>query len=168
MCAGAIRRVALLGQAGLMLATGGWLASCSGTHEHVHLTTMTPHVRPAAPTANVPALLGASIDGLRDRLGPGQPVPVGLINPLELFGDRAGAEKQDSLLSFQTGGLTLLANYDVRTRQVRDLLLLGRHEDSLMARAALRSSATNYLVMPVFRPDKPNHLLGLRVVYISH
>ncbi len=72
----------------------------------------------------------------------------------------------DSLVAFRSGGLTLVASYNIRTGQVRDLLVLGRHEDSLMARASLRTNARNYLIMPVFLANKPNHLLGLRIVSV--
>lgn len=139
------------------LAAGSWLAlsACSGTHEPAQTPAASQPRGSIAPTTNVPALVGASIDGLRRRLGPTQPLPAG-------FGDPVMAP--DSVLAFRTGGLLLLASYDARTRQVRDLLLLGRHEDSLMARATLRTSSPSYLVLPVFRTGSANHLLGLRVI----
>jgi hypothetical protein len=57
-----------------------------------------------------------------------------------------------------------VASYNARSRQVRDLLLLGHHEDSLMGRAHLRPNAATYLVMPVFRDNRSFRLLGLRVI----
>jgi hypothetical protein len=72
--------------------------------------------------------------------------------------------KSDSLLAFRTGGLTLIASYNAHTRQVRDLLVLGHQEDSLMARASLRANTNEYLLLPVFLTNRPNRLVGLRVV----
>ncbi len=150
-----------------LLAGTSWLASCSGTHEPGQLAAPPPPVAISAPTTNVPALLGVSIDGLHKRLGPAQPLPPGFANLTEIVGGAGSLSKQDSVTSFRTGGLTLVASYDARTRQVRDLLLLGRREDSLMAKATLRANASSYFVLPIFRPDKPGHLLGLRVIALD-
>jgi hypothetical protein len=151
--------------AGLLLLSSSWLASCSGTHESRQVAA-TPS-RSIRPTTNVPALLGVSIDELHERLGPGRPLPPDFINPLEVLGNDINTVRQDSLASFRTGGLTLVASYDARTRQVRDLLLLGRREDSLMAQGTLQANARNYLVLPIFRLNKPGRLLGLRVVTLN-
>lgn len=150
---------------GLLLVGSSWLAGCSGTHESRQVAA-TPS-RSTAPTTNIPALLGVSIDGLHERLGPAQPLPLGFVNPLEVLGNPADNAQQDSLASFRTGGLTLVASYDARTRQVRDLLLLGHREDSLMAQGTLHTNARNYLVLPVFRVNKPGRLLGLRIVALK-
>jgi hypothetical protein len=158
------KRAALL-PAWWWLLAGSGLAACSGAHEQAQVVATATRV--SAATTNVPALLGLSIDELRQRLGAAQLPPATLTDPNgALIGQREQA-MQDSVVTFQTGGLTLAASYDARTRQVHDLLLLGRHEDSLMAKAALRSNAHNYLVMPVFRVNEPNSLLGLRVVSIK-
>lgn len=155
---GPLRWAATLGSA------WGVLSGCSGAHEPRRAPLPeTRHVQ-VAPTADVPALVGLSIDGLRQRLGPPQPLPD------QLADGEAGAllytsrGQLDSLLVFRTGGLLVLATYDARSRRVRDLLLPGHHEDSLMGRAHLRSSASNYLVMPVFRNTRSFRLLGLRVI----
>jgi hypothetical protein len=66
--------------------------------------------------------------------------------------------------TFRTGGLTLVASYNARSREVRDLLLLGHHEDSLMGRAHLQANTPSYLVMPVFYNGNAYRLLGLRVI----
>jgi hypothetical protein len=113
-----------------------------------------------APTADVPALLGASIDGLRQRLGPSQPLPPHIAAALP----DATLRLADSVATFRTGGLTLVASYNARSRQVRDLLLLGHHEDSLMGRAHLRANSPNYLIMPVFAAGNSFRLLGLRII----
>ena len=142
----------------LVLATGWWLAGCSGAHEPTHGVGTAPHAA-VAPTADVPALLGRSIDELRSRLGTSYPLPAGYLDPVS-----GGVDNTDSLQTFRTGGLRVVATYNARTRQVRDLLVLGQQEDSLMGRASLRSSARGYLVLPVFQYDNPNRLLGLRVL----
>jgi hypothetical protein len=142
----------------LVTVASWWLAGCSGAHEPTQTVGTAPHAV-VAPTANIPALLGHSIDELRSRLGASYTLPAGY---RDLLSD--GKASADSLLAFRTGGLQLVAAYDVRTRQVRDLLILGQQEDTLMGRASLQSSARGYLVLPVFRPDNPNRLLGLRVL----
>lgn len=147
---------------GLLLAAG-LAAGCSGAHEPTQLTTA-PSRAAITPTANVPALLGTSIDSLRRRLGAPQPLPAGFVDPLDQAVNANLAAPADSQAAFRTGGLTLVASYNARTRQVSDLLLLGRQEDSLMGRASLQANSLDYLVLPVFRVDKPTHLLGLRIV----
>lgn len=137
----------------------GLLAACSGAHEPRHVPGGSTHVQ-VAPTADVPALLGASIDGLRQRLGAPRPLPAALAAALP----EARLALPDSATTFRTGGLTLVASYNARSREVRDLLLLGHHEDSLMGRAHLRADAPNYLVMPVFYNGNAFRLLGLRVI----
>jgi len=156
-------RAAFLPARWLLLAVSGWLAACSGAHESAQVTVAAAHAGAAA-TANVPALVGMSIDDLHSRLGSSQEPAASLTNPNGPLASRSEHTVRDSVVAFQTGGLTLIASYDAHTRQVRDLLLLGQHEDSLMAKATLRSNASNYLVLPVFRADKPNSLLGLRIV----
>ncbi len=155
------KRAALLPARWWLLASSG-LAACSGAHEQAQVVATA--ARTSAATTNVPALLGLSIDELRQRLGAAHQPPAALTDPNgALMGQREQA-MQDSVVTFQTGGLTLAVGYDPLTRQVHDLLVLGHHEDSLMAKAALRSNAPNYLVMPVFKVNEPNSLLGLRVV----
>jgi len=146
----------------LLLAASSWLAACSGAHESTQGVTAA-HARAAA-TTNVPALVGMSIDDLHRRLGSSQEAPASLTDPNGPLAGQDEQAMQDSVVTFQAGGLTLVASYDIHTRQVRDLLLLGQHEDSLMAKATLRPNAGSYLVLPVFRVDKPNSLLGLRIV----
>jgi len=147
----------------LLVSAGLWLAGCSGAHEPAQAA---PPVRRAlvAPTTNVPALLASSIDGLRSQLGAAQPLPSALRAPLLLITNTNDATAADSLTAFRTGGLTLVASYNERTRRVRDLLVLGQHEDTLMGRASLQANRLDYLVLPVFQIDKPNRLLGLRVI----
>ena len=147
-----------------LLAGSAGLAACSGAHEPTQTTTAAR--ADAAVRTNVPALVGLSIDGLHRRLGPSRPLPADFADPRVLASSGTRPTAPDSVASFQTGGITLIASFDARTRQVRDLLLLGPHEDSIMARTALRSNASNYLVLPVFYTQQPNRLLGLRVVAV--
>ena len=146
--------------AGLLLAAG-----CSGAHEPTHQAATPPRAAIAA-TADVPLLLNNSIDSLRHRLGAAQPLPPGFTDPIVQAVTAGSTVSADSQAAFRTGGLTLIASYNARTRQISDMLLLGRHEDSLMGRASLQANARNYLVLPVFRVDKPTRLLGLRVVKV--
>ncbi len=162
---GAGNLVAQYYRAGLRLVACWAVAGCSGSHEPAQ-TSPTPRSS-VAPTANVPALLGKSIDGLRGKLGAAQALPPNYSDPLSAIITASPTGKTDSLSAFRVGGLILVASYDARTRQVRDLLVLGRHEDSLMAQASLRAGARNYLIMPVFYANKHNHLLGLRVISIG-
>ncbi len=143
------------------------MLGCSGSHEPRRVPPHPVEHARVAPTADVPALLGISIDELRQRLGPPQPLPHQFIT------SEAGAilhtsqGRLDSLVAFRTGGLQVLATYNTHSRQVRDLLLLGHHEDSLMGRANLRSTTADYLVMPVFRDNRSFRLLGLRVIPVK-
>jgi hypothetical protein len=137
---------------------------CSGSHESRRVPpSLVGHVR-VAPTADVPALLGISIDELQQRLGPPQPLPGHFMASEVGVLLHASQGRLDSLVAFRTGGLQVLATYNTHSRQVRDLLLLGHHEDSLMGRARLRSNTADYLVMPVFRDNRSFRLLGLRVI----
>jgi hypothetical protein len=142
----------------LALALVSLLAACSSSHEPPHVPASGPARVQVAPTADVPALLGKSIDGLDQQLGARQPIPVRL--PYL----KMSVNSSDSLAAFRTGGLTLIASYDAHSREVRDLLLVGNHEDSLMGRASLRTNATNYLIMPVFYGRNSRRLLGLRII----
>jgi hypothetical protein len=153
-------RAALLPARWLLLAASSWLAGCSGAHESAQMVAVA-HAGAAA-TTNVPA-----IDELHRRLGSSQQAPASLTDPNGPLAGQNAQAMQDSVVTFQTGGLTLVASYDTHSRQVRDLLLLGQHEDSLMAKATLRPNASSYMVLPVFRVDKPNSLLGLRIVAIN-
>lgn len=147
----------------LAVASAG-LANCSGAHEPAQRSTEPARTLvEIKPTANVPALLGKSIDDLRRQLGPDQQLPTGLRDSQEYLTPYA----TDSATMFRLGGLQLVASYDTRTRRISDLLLLGRHEDSLLHRATLRVNASGYLVLPVFRVNKPGVLLGLRVIPTS-
>ena len=155
-----------LRSAGWLLASAWLGVACSGTHEPTQATAPTARAR-VARVANVPALVGLSIDELAGRLGPRQPVPTGFAAAAAGPAAAGPPVAADSLASFRAGGLTLIASYSASSREVRDLLVLGHHEDSLMALAALRSSARRYLVLPVFASNRPNYLLGLRVVPVE-
>ncbi|TVT42795.1 hypothetical protein FNT36_01495 [Hymenobacter setariae] len=146
-----------------VLSSGLGLLSCSGSHEPPRMPPQVGHVQ-VAPTTDVPALLGLSIDTLRQRLGPPQPLPRQFTTSQASALLYTSRGRRDSLLAFRTGGLLMLATYNTQSRRVRDFLLLGHHEDSLMGRAHLRAGAGSYLVMPVFRDSRSFRLLGLRVI----
>jgi len=156
-CPGPVRWVAALG-------IGLGLLGCSGSHEPPRVPLPRVGHAQVAATTDVPALLGISIDGLRQRIGPPQPLPNQLITGVARTLLYSSQGQLDSLMVFRTGGLLMLATYNAHSRQVRDYLLLGHHEDSLMGRAHLRSSAANYLIMPVFQDNHSFRLLGLRVI----
>jgi hypothetical protein len=142
---------------------GGLLSGCSGAHEPAqHSPEVSRPIMHLAPTANVPALLNKSIEEVQRRLGAAQPLPT-ILADLTLYNSLA-PRLTDSVMVFRTGGLLLAASYNTRSRRINDLLLLGRHEDSLMHRAALRTNSSEYLVLPIFRPSRPGALLGLRVI----
>ncbi|MGI4874452.1 MAG: hypothetical protein ACRYFX_25125 [Janthinobacterium lividum] len=148
----------------VLLVLAGCLAlgACSGAHEPVHASAAAHGV--IAPTTNVPALLGASIDRLQQRLGAPLPLPPAV---RRVFEQNKNLASNDSMATFRTGGITLIANYDISTRQVHDLLLLGHHEDSLMGRASLRANADSYILLPVFRDNQSSQFMGLRVVAVQ-
>ncbi len=150
--------------AGLGLAAFWAVAGCTRSQEPAQMPPTPPRASVAA-TANVPALLGESIDSLRSRLGPAQALPPNFKDPLAIANDVL--YPADSLAAFHTGGLTVVASYDAHTRQVRDLLVLGQHEDSLMARASLQSGARSYIILPIFFANQPGHLVGLRIISIK-
>ena len=148
----------------LVIAASLLLIGCSGSYEPYHGPVARARAMRIIPTTDVPALLGASIDGLRQRLGPMQPLPATL-RPSDVdILLSASKDRADSVVAFRTGGLTMIASFDVRSRQVRDLLLLGHHEDSLMGRARLHTGAADYLVLPVFYAGTSYRLMGLRVI----
>lgn len=146
------------------LGLGLLLAGCSRAPEVRHGPTPAIARAQVAPTTDVPALLGASIDGLRQRLGAPVPLPASLRSSAATTVLAGAVGASDSVATFRTGGLLLLASYDARSRRVRDLVLLGHHEDSLMGRARLRTNAASYLVMPVFYTGHAFRLFGLRVI----
>ena len=65
---------------------------------------------------------------------------------------------------FLSRGLSIVADYDDRTRRVSELLLLGTDENDLMHRGWLALGADRYLVLPVFQPRYPIKLMGLRAL----
>ena len=148
--------------ASLMLAAGGLAAGCSGAHEPAQQAEHAASRRPARPVVNVPAMLGKPINSLRQHLEGNVPLPAAYRDAnVYAYLDAAAA---DSIQAFRSGRLLLLACYDIPSRRVHDLLLLGRHEDSLMQQAALSPNVANYLVLPIFQAKRAGSLLGLRVV----
>lgn len=152
---------------GACLGTGLALAACSGTHERVQRSPDVPHYKRVvvAPTTNLPKLLNQPIEQLRQQLTALPVLPGALIDATRM--SDLAPRATDSLLTFRAGGMLLIASYDIQTRRVHDMLLLGHHEDSLMQRAALRFDATNYLVLPAFQMRRTSKFLGLRIIPVS-
>ena len=146
----------------LLLLTAAVEQGCSRPREHedspaVH-TLLAPTVSTATvPAVDVAAVVGRSIDEVRRCLGPPQQLP-------DNFQDPVGLRPSDSTLAFHQRGLTVLANYDARSRRVLDLLVLGPDEDVLMRRAGLLAEAPAYLLLPVFALNRTTLFVGLRVV----
>jgi hypothetical protein len=144
----------------LLLAAAAQLA-CSRAREREDSPAARMPVPPArtaaAPAVNLAAVVGRSIDEVRRQLGPARALPDGFQDPVL----RPGT---DSTLAFQPRGLTVVASYDARTRQVLDLLVLGNDEDALMRRAGLLAGAPGYLLLPVFAVNRSTRLVGLRIV----
>ena len=148
--------------AGAWLGLGLWAGACSGTHEQPAERTAAAQQPAARPVLNVPALVGASIDELERQLGPLQAVPR-LADPAALLPVRPG-DDFDAMGAFARPPLLLVVTYSTRTRQVGDLLVVGRNEPLLMQQAQLAVTAPTYLVLPVFQTDKAAQLLGLRII----
>lgn len=153
----------------LLVAVGSLVGACSGTHEP-HVDRAVPLVREPVvkkePSLDVPALIGLSIDEVSRRVGPRLPVPASFADPV-LVSQALRQEALDSTALFQASGVTMVAAYDQKSREVRDLLLLGSNENELMSRARLQLGAENYLVLPVFQSQRPTQLMGLRVLAVS-
>ena len=147
----------------LLLFTAAGQQGCSRARERedtaaaILAPTLPASTTAAVPIVDVPAEIGRSIDEVRQRLGPPQPLPAG-------FEDPAGRAGGDSTLAFRPRGLTVVASYNAQNRRVLDLLVLGPDEDVLMHRAGLAMGAPAYLLLPVFTAGHFNRLLGLRVV----
>ena len=142
-------------------------AGCSGTHEPVQHSPDAPHYKRVliTPTTNLPKLLNQPIEQLQQQLTTLPVLPGALIDATRM--NDLAPRITDSLLTFRAGGMLLIASYDIRTRRVHDMLLLGHHEDSLMQRAGLRFDATNYLVLPAFQMRHTSKFLGLRIIPVS-
>ncbi|AYA35889.1 hypothetical protein D3Y59_01780 [Hymenobacter oligotrophus] len=118
----------------------------------------------AAPALNVPALVGRTIDEVREVLG----------NPREAHAQPLGAEPtaaqwntgqaREWTNTFDYQDATIVATFDARTRKVRDLVLLGGNEDELMRRGNLDLVSDTYLVLPVPSPVEPSKITGIRVL----
>ena len=136
------------------------LPACTGMNEHRRAPASVS--ARLAPVLDGPALVGLPVDGLKSRLGPTGPLPVGFVVPMSPVGAPVGTAP-DPAVSFRAKGLLLVVAYDYRNRRVNDLLLLGSDEDSLLQRADLTIPALRYLVLPVFREGRANRLLGIRL-----
>jgi hypothetical protein len=100
------------------------------------------------------------------RLGARLPVPTGFVDPVMRPLAKL-REQTDSTVLFRYQDLAVAVNYNHRTREVNDLLLLGANENEMMHRAHLQLDAKTYLVLPVFQERDPTKLLGLRVLAVA-
>ena len=113
---------------------------------------------------NVPALMGRNIDQLRRTLGA----------PKETNGQAIGLEPtaaqmkstggRDWINTFECNGTTLVITFNASNRKVRDIVLLGSDEDTLLRDANLSLTSAEYLVLPVMSPGNNTELIGMRVV----
>lgn len=157
-----MRRFVRLLSLPLLLLTAAGQQGCSRAHERedslvAHTPAVSAAPSAAVPAVDLPAVVGRSIDEVCQRLGPPQQLPNGFQEPIEL-------RPSDSMLVFRPRGLTVLANYDARSRRVLDLLVLGPDEDVLMRRAGLLAGAPAYLLLSVFATNRATRFVGLRVV----
>lgn len=147
----------------LALLCGG--AAC--TRSTPLLETDAPGRRNPAPAGrrlNVPALVGRSIDQVRQRLGPPRETrrqPIGLEPTAEQMRTTKG---EGWINTFEHDGTTIVVTFNARTREVNDLVLLGSNEDELLRRGNLEFVADKYLVLPVTDPAAPSKIVGVRVV----
>ena len=147
----------------LVLLCGG--AAC--TRSAPVLETDAPDRRdlpPAGRRLNVPALVGRSIDQVRQRLGPPRETRQQAIG-LEPTAEQMRTTKGEGWINtFEHEGTTIVVTFNARTREVNDLVLLGANEDELLRRGNLDFVADKYLVLPVTDPTAPSRILGIRVV----
>lgn len=144
------------------------MVSCSGTHDSLQDRSVSanPRADRDASGLTVSELLPLNIDELDERLGPRLPLPNGFTDPL-LAQSVQRSDQPDSCTLFRRRGLSIVASYDYRSRQVSNLLLVGSNETELMKRAHLQLGAERYLVLPVFKEQPVNELLGLRVLAMT-
>lgn len=118
----------------------------------------TTPAQPAAEIAfDIPALVGKSIDQIRQVCGaPQDKKPEPGKQQLAL-----GIDEWDN--TFSKDGQDLLVTYDPRTRRVIDFFLEGSDEALLMQRGNLVRNSTTYRVEPVRALADPSNITGLKV-----
>ena len=119
--------------------------------------------RRLALVVDVPAVVGASIDELQRQFGPVQPLPAHLADPAALASIHPN-DGFDSAGTFQRRGVTLVATFNTNTRQVSDLLVLGKNEQTVIQQANLDIDSPKYLLLPVYDTHNTSRFIGLRVV----
>ncbi len=145
------------------------LLACSHTSESTHEASVAqPPMRPAKsravrPVVDVPALLALTIDELPARLGPPGRVPDTFVDPSVVALNEIQA-RIDSTAFFRYRGQAFVVSYNTKTRQLYDVLLLGRDENVLRQRGKLTENAAGYLLVPVFEVRDITALQGLRVI----
>jgi hypothetical protein len=120
--------------------------------------------RASARRLNAPALVGRSIDQVRRQLGAPRETAAqafGLEPTAQQLRDTKG---EGWINTFEKDGTTIVVTFNARSREVRDLVLLGTNEEELTRRAGLQLVDDNYLVLPVTDPAAPSKIMGVRVV----
>jgi hypothetical protein len=153
----------------------GWLgllalSACSGGgREFKRAETAAAQYREARrvlPTApqliNLPAVLRLRMADFSARFGQPLPLADGFADPTKE--PLPGTAATESMVRFESKGIGMIVSFDVRTGAVRDVLLLGSDEATLMRQATLLPDAPDYVLLPVFTTRHTDHLLGLRVV----
>ncbi|WP_460576423.1 hypothetical protein [Hymenobacter coalescens] len=148
---------------GLLLLCGG--AACTRSTSTVENPTPgRPRPGGTGRRLNAPALVGRNIDQVRRQLGPPRETrtqAIGLEPTRQQLQDTKG---EDWINTFEQDGTTIVVTFNARTRQVRDLVLLGTNEDELVRRAGLELVDDRYLVLPVPDPAAPTKIMGVRVL----
>ncbi|SET00220.1 hypothetical protein [Hymenobacter actinosclerus] len=115
-------------------------------------------------TVDVPALVGRNIDQLRRTMGAPKETREQAIGLEPTAAQMKATKGQDWINTFERNGTTLVVTFDASTRKVRDIVLLGSDEDTLLREANLSLTSPEYLVLPVMSPGNSTELIGMRVV----
>lgn len=120
----------------------------------------------AAPTVSLDlsAVIGRNIDQVRRTLGMPREAKAKTMG-IEPTPEQMKATKgEDWINTFEKNGTTVVATFNARTRQVRDLVVVGDDEDELLGRTNLSLTSPNYMIVPVANPKNARAMIGLRVM----
>ena len=113
---------------------------------------------------DVPALVGRNIDQLRRTLGTPKETREQAIGLEPTPAQMKATKGQDWINTFEHNGTTMVVTFDASNRKVRDIVLIGSDEDTLLRDANLSLTSSDYLVLPVMSPGNSAELIGMRVV----
>ena len=136
------------------------LAGCSGDKatEPAPVHSGDKAKEPAPVLFDIPALVGKSIDGVREILGKPQdkePEPT----KLQL---QAGVDEWNNV--FLRDGQELLVTFNPRTRQVIDFFLDGEDKMTLMQQGNLAEGAAAYRIEPVRQIRDRSKITGIKII----